>query len=303
MTMDAKVSVIIPVYNAEPFIGETIRSVLAQTYRNLEVLAIDDGSKDKSGEIIRGFTDPRVRYLPKENGGVSRARNFGIERAQGEFIALLDHDDTWLPEKLERQMPLFEDPGVGLVFSDSYKIDATGKRLGTFFMREHPFRGEVAGELLINNFVSCLTAVIRKKVFDETGMFDPRFSFSEEYDLFLRIALEYRFDFVASPLANYRVHESNFSRNRRRAFEEEITVVRKFVEEHPGKRLLPDAGINGRLADLHYSMGRFFQSQRDFTLAEKAFGNAIRYRKSRMKPYIALLASRLKIGIPLRETE
>ncbi|HPP08870.1 MAG TPA: glycosyltransferase family A protein, partial [bacterium] len=120
----AKVSVIVPVYNAERFIGETLRSVLCQTYKDIEVIVVDDGSTDHSVEVIKKYNDPRIMLIRQQNRGVSAARNTGIKSSNGKFIALLDHDDLWLAEKIEKQMILFEkNPDVALVYSDISYID------------------------------------------------------------------------------------------------------------------------------------------------------------------------------------
>lgn len=131
----ARVSVIIPVYKVEKFVAATIKSVLAQTYKNFELLIIDDGSPDRSVEICQQFTDPRIKIIRQENRGVAAARNTGIREAQGEYIALLDADDLWLPEKLEKHVEHLENsPDVGVSFSRSAFIDSAGKPLGIYQM-------------------------------------------------------------------------------------------------------------------------------------------------------------------------
>jgi glycosyltransferase involved in cell wall biosynthesis len=131
----ARVSVIIPVYKVEKFVAATIKSVLAQTYKNFELLIIDDGSPDRSVEICQQFTDPRIKIIRQENRGVAAARNIGIRQAQGEYIALLDADDLWLPEKLEKHVEHLESsPDVGVSFSRSAFIDSAGKPLGIYQM-------------------------------------------------------------------------------------------------------------------------------------------------------------------------
>ncbi len=131
----ARVSVIIPVYKVEKFVAATIKSVLAQTYKNFELLIIDDGSPDRSVEICQQFTDPRIKIIRQENRGVAAARNIGIRQAQGEYIALLDADDLWLPEKLEKHVEHLENsPDVGVSFSRSAFIDSAGKPLGIYQM-------------------------------------------------------------------------------------------------------------------------------------------------------------------------
>ncbi|NES42262.1 glycosyltransferase family A protein, partial [Moorena sp. SIO2C4] len=128
-----KVSVIIPVYKVEKYIAATVESVLAQTYKNFELLLIDDGSPDNSIQICQQINDPRIKIIRQDNQGVSAARNTGIRHAQGEYIAFLDGDDLWVPEKLEKHVLHQEtSPHVGVSFSYSAFIDETGSPLGIY---------------------------------------------------------------------------------------------------------------------------------------------------------------------------
>ena len=127
------VSVIIPIYRVEKYIAATVESVLAQTYKNFELLIVDDGSPDKSVEICQQFTDSRIRIIRQENRGVAAARNTGIRHAKGDYLAFLDADDIWLPEKLEKHVEhLNNSPTVGVSFCRSAFIDQAGKRLGIY---------------------------------------------------------------------------------------------------------------------------------------------------------------------------
>ncbi len=205
------VSVIIPAYNAESFIKETIESALNQTYKNIEVIVVDDGSTDNTEKIVKSIDDKRIKYIKQNNRGVSAARNKGIEVSKGEFIALLDHDDIWLPRKLEKQLPLFSDPQVGLVFSDTIFFK-DGRDLYSIYSKYKPPQGWVFRELLKRNFISCETVVIRKKALESLDEWFPEdMEMSEEYDLFLRLAYKWKFDYVDEPLAKWRIHERNDS--------------------------------------------------------------------------------------------
>ncbi|MCK4248925.1 MAG: glycosyltransferase family 2 protein, partial [Candidatus Omnitrophica bacterium] len=163
--MSIKVSVIIPVYNSEKFIRETIESVLNQTYYDFEIITVDDGSTDKSADIINSFNDKRISYVYQKNQGISGARNTAISESKGEYIALLDHDDLWLPQKLEKQIPLLENNDkVGLVYSDCYNVDVDEKVIVRSFEQAKPFRGRVLSHLFGTGFIPCLTAVMKKEV-------------------------------------------------------------------------------------------------------------------------------------------
>lgn len=270
-----KVSVIIPVYNCENFIEETVRSVLAQTYQDFEIIVVDDGSKDRTGEIIRNIKDSRVVYIRQENAGVSKARNNGIQSSKGEYIALLDHDDLWLPEKLEKQIPLLENnPELGMVYSDCYIINLKGNIIGKSFRDHPPHRGKIIPDLFLDGFIPCLTAIIRRNILDKVGLFEPQFSIAEEYDLFRRIAEISEVDFVDLPLAIYRVHETSFSRNTVRVYEEERDATLRFLEYHPELRGTLGNKVNKRLAAIYYNLGKAYFFRGDIEKSRYWFNEA-----------------------------
>ncbi|GJQ50989.1 MAG: glycosyl transferase [Candidatus Kuenenia stuttgartiensis] len=207
------VSVIIPTYNGSRFIKETIQSALDQTYRNLEIIVIDDGSTDNTPEIVKSTNNQKVTYIRQENAGAAMARNLGINISKGEYIAFLDHDDLWLPHKLERQLLLFgKNPMVAMVYSDTFIIDENNFVTGKFSQKTKFFRGMIFKELFLSCFITILTVIIKRSVFIEIGPFLP-FKISEEYDLYLKCAAKYSIDYINEPLAKYRIHESNTSKN------------------------------------------------------------------------------------------
>jgi glycosyltransferase involved in cell wall biosynthesis len=227
------VSVIIPTYNREKYIEETVKNALVQTYENIEVIVIDDGSTDQTEQKIKEFNDSRVRYIWQENTGVSGARNKAILSSKGEFIALLDHDDIWLPEKLEKQIPLFNDPQVGAVFCDSIYFTNEGD-LYSIYSKNKPPNGKIFRELLrLNNFISCETVIIRKEALDSLDeLFPTDMHIVEEYDLFLRLAFRYEWRYVDEPLAKYRLHEEQFTRTRDDLLIIELKKLRKRIEKY-----------------------------------------------------------------------
>jgi glycosyltransferase involved in cell wall biosynthesis len=212
--MKPKVSVIIPNYNYSQYIGEAVESVLLQTYTNVEIIVVDDGSKDNSLELLETFGD-KIKVLAQQNAGVSVARNNGVANSNGEFIAFLDADDVWLPEKLERQITLFlNDRTLGLVHVAVQDIDANGKNLETHF---DGLSGEVSHELLLFKRAVILGGgsgiMIPRKVFDEVGGFDLRLSTSADWDIFYQISSRYKVGFINEILLKYRIHGSNMHGN------------------------------------------------------------------------------------------
>ena len=213
------VSVVIPAYNADAFIAETLESVLAQTYHNIEVLVVDDGSQDRTAEIIRGFADrdPRVSLIQQANAGVVAARNRAIQLAKGELIAPLDADDIWMPENLEKQVHCMvqSDSSVGVVYAWSFDIDEQSNPTGKF----HAFtiEGSVYGTLLCHCFLSNASAsLIRKTCLERVGLYRTQKDLPqgcEDWELYLRLAEFYQFKAVPNFLVGYRKHFNSMTNN------------------------------------------------------------------------------------------
>jgi glycosyltransferase involved in cell wall biosynthesis len=203
-----RVSVVIPLYNARDVIRETVRSVLAQTWQDFELLVVDDGSIDGSGDLIRTL-DPRLRYFRQENAGVAAARNRGIAEAEGAAIALLDHDDLWHPVKLERQVAVLKArPEVGMVITDVAHIDRDGEPMGIVGAGYNP--SEDFARLFVQGYVPTPSAaMIRKKVLDAVGGFDEAFGSAgmDDHDLWPRIAAVCAIANIGEPLTYHRNRE------------------------------------------------------------------------------------------------
>ena len=214
-------SVIIPCYNSERFIRETLNSVLTQTYTDFEIIIVDDGSVDDTRSIIESFDDSRIQYHFQSNRGLSATRNRLIELAKGELIAFLDHDDIWISNKLEQQIKCFnQSPEVMLVYTNGKTVDDAGNIYGNYISSTELHSGQVFGELLARNFIILSSTILKKSVLNEIGMFDESFHVAEEYDLFLRLAHSHAIDYVDEPLTLYRIHENAESRDFNKAFEE-----------------------------------------------------------------------------------
>lgn len=215
MSSGPRVSAIIPVFNRERLVGRAIRSALAQTYRELEVIVVDDGSTDGTPQVVASFGDA-VRTFSQSRRGPYAARNLALQNALGEYVAFLDSDDIWKPHRLERQVQLLDaDPGIGLVFSDGEIIEeGTEAAIGTFFeYYGKPVRKPVFAHLLRRNFIPQSSVLTRMRCFREFGPF-LEMPLGADYHKWLQIALAYRIDFVDDLLFSYGVHESNISRDR-----------------------------------------------------------------------------------------
>ena len=209
------VDVIIPSYNGLPYLKETIASVLAQTHKDFILYVVDDGSTDKGAtkKYVEGINDPRVKYIHKENGGQSTARNQGIKLSSSPYVTMLDSDDIWYPAKLKQQLDCFaRQPSVGLVYGYSKLIDATGK-----FIKPVAYdkRGWLFKYLLRGNKISGSGSMvmIKREVFDKVGLFHEDFLIGEDWEMWLRIAHDYEIECVPEFLVGIRVLDTGMQQN------------------------------------------------------------------------------------------
>lgn len=202
------VSVIIPLYNARDVISETIGSILAQTWKDYEIVVIDDGSTDGSDQVVLGVGS-RLRYVRQENAGVAAARNRGIVESTGRYLALLDHDDLWHPTKLEKQVSLLDQrPEVGMVITDVAHIDREGRQMGILGSGYNP--SETFARLFVQGYVPTPSAaMIRRSVLQATGGFDESFHSAglDDHELWTRIAAHCAIASIPEPLTYHRNRE------------------------------------------------------------------------------------------------
>lgn len=205
------ISVIMPVYNSLPYLKESYASVIAQTYADYEFIITDDGSTDGFDEWSTTVDDERVTILRQENSGASAARNTGILTATGKYIAFIDADDIWFPEKLEKQLEVLEHkPEYGLVYAHVRSIDGRGRSREKEF--QYNQEGWVWKELLRENFLVCgSTPMIRRECFDRVGLFDTSLKNCNDRDMWIRIARHYPFAVVPEVLVSYRQFEGSLS--------------------------------------------------------------------------------------------
>jgi len=207
------ISVIIPVYNGEKTIRETIESVLNQTFQDFELIVINDGSQDTTVEIVEGIQDPRLKLFSYPNAGQATSRNRGFSHAVGKYISFLDADDLWTPDKLEAQLKaLQENPQAAVAYSWTNYIDESGQ-----YLRQGSYvkvSGDVFKNLLVVNFLeNGSNPLIRAKALTEVGGFDGSLTPAEDWDMWLRLAARYHFVAVPSPQILYRVSATSSSAN------------------------------------------------------------------------------------------
>jgi glycosyltransferase involved in cell wall biosynthesis len=222
------VSVIIPAYNAENFVAEAVASALAQTYTCVEVIVVDDGSIDGTKQSLRQFiSSGSIQYRYQPNAGLSAARNVGISMAKGVFVALLDADDLWEPNKLARQVEVMSEQRAGLVYSDFATFDGRGliaaRKNGRLCQQDVSFLTLFTR----NNFIYPSTVLIRASCLCECGGFDVNLQSVEDYDMWLRIAANNRIIGIDDPLVWIRQHRESMSANVARMIAGELKVIEK----------------------------------------------------------------------------
>lgn len=265
------VSVIVPAYNAERFLAETLDSILAQTYPHFEVLVVDDGSTDRTAAIAQAYCDrdSRIRLLQQPNGGVAAARNLGIREARGEFIAPIDADDIWYPQNLEKQIACFlrSDPKVGVVYAWSNYIDEDGLPLPG--CRAFAIQGNVFLTLVCHDFLGNASAsVIRRCCLEQVGLYSTELRAQgaqgcEDLDLYLRLAEHYQFQVVPEFLIGYRKLSSSMSCNYTSMANSYCQVLAWVHQRHPD---LPERLL--RLSKGNFFMYLAFESDRVGDIAQ-----------------------------------
>ncbi len=217
-----EISVIIPSYNSGKHLAETIASILAQTFMDIELIVVDDGSTDQTPALVRTYGAP-VRLIEQTNAGVCAARNRGLKEASGRFICFMDHDDYWFPEKLQRQLEVFRvHPEAGVVYSSFIEWRAARDGLfpepASFDLTDSletidsEFSGWIYHLLLLDCWMLTSTAIIRAEVLEKCGGFDEALPFSEDWDLWLRIAQQFPMFKLQRPTTLYRQHRQQGNR-------------------------------------------------------------------------------------------
>jgi glycosyltransferase involved in cell wall biosynthesis len=210
--MIPSVSIVMATKNYARFLPDAIESVRHQTISDWELVIVDDGSTDGTPAIVAPFlTDSRIRYFRSDKFGQTRAKNFGIGLSRAQLIAFLDADDAWLPTKLEKQLTLFRaDPETGVVFCRRSLIDEAGNLLPPR-PTSTPARGRVLDRLFVQNFICFSSAIVRRDVLSHIGLLDQAWDLAIDYDLWLRVAKHYRFEYVDEQLVQYRTGHGNLS--------------------------------------------------------------------------------------------
>jgi glycosyltransferase involved in cell wall biosynthesis len=263
------VTVIIPCYNSSRFISKTIDSVFNQTYENLEIVAIDDGSKDETREILKGYL-PKIRILHhpgNANLGEGASMNLAIIETESDLIAFLDHDDIWYPNKIKEQVGVFQKyPDVALVYTNGYVIGENDNIL--YNMLPDDFREEnVPGKILLNCYIRTTSSVmVRRNVLNQIGSFNTDL-YTVDHELWVRISEVARFFYLPEYLTGYRSHGAGQKSLSRKMWEDEFILLREACKRYP-------YGVDlkrRRLAVLYYRLGEFDWNHNDYFRAVKNY--------------------------------
>ena len=282
------ITVVIVNYNYGRYLGKCLDSVFAQTYRNIEVIVVDDGSTDNSLEVLQPYSE-RILLVQQGNKGVSAARNVGLAKSRGQWIAFLDSDDTWRPEKLQEQSNYFQDPAVGMVFCGLEFTDDSGRRLGYT-------RPLLSGDFLLQlvTFTSPAigggsTAIVRSECLRRLGVFDEQLSTAADLDMWVRIAAQYEIRAVPAPLVKYRCHSTSMH-------------LKVPLFEHDNYRLLTNVFSNPSFARVHnlrrQSFGKFYMILAGSYFQQTNWGRSI-YCAFKALSYWPLELTHL-LGFPVR---
>lgn len=230
------VSVVITCYNYDKYLERSIESALNQTYCNLEIVIVNDGSTDNSDKVISGYlNNEKVKYIKQANMGQAHAKNVGVLNSTGRYVAFLDADDIWCADKLEKQMVKFRDKNVGVVYCRAKYVDENNvtfeyEMSGNYLQ---PQRGEVTKWLLYDNFIQFSSSVVKKECFETMGLFDESLKMGIDWDLWLRISTVYQFDYVEDRLFYYRMgHSGQMSKNAAERQRCSDLIIKKFVDNY-----------------------------------------------------------------------
>lgn len=275
--MTPSVSVLIPTYNRARFLPDAIRSVLGQTWTDLEVIVIDDGSTDDTATAVRTIADARVHYIRQPHGGLGHALNAGLRAARGHYIARLDSDDLWLPNMLEHEVAVLEaNPHLDVVYARGQGMNVNALPLANVWGVPLAFPNDALRSMLYGDSTCVITIVARRHCFDSVGLYDESLPLGEDWDMCLRLARRHRFAFLDEITARFRRHDDN------------ITGACSRVDPYARVRVLDKAFSDPTLPvslrtmkpvcyrNVYAAIGTVYLEQRRLLAAFTAFGHAVR---------------------------
>jgi len=302
--MKHKVSIIMPVLNGERYISTALESIVAQTFKNHELIVVNDGSTDRTAEIVDSFAGKlNIKCVcHPARKGIAVSVNDGLRTSSGDFITFLDHDDMWLPDALATQVSyLDQHPDVGMVYCDFQTIDPQGsvieESVAQCRERQRP-SGDVFQKLFLDSFIAAIGALIRKECFDRLGGFDETLLWGD-YHMWLRIARHYRIDYVPKVLAMYRQHDSQSTRSlpvlRREEDPVALAAIKSIVNLYPEIRQeLGEKTIRQRMASIYFGGAYYWFDAGAYPNARIHLIKAMSIWPSNPRYYLMYLATLLR---------
>ena len=291
MAKKPKLSVIIASYNHQDYIAETLKSLENQTFQDFEIIVVDDGSTDKTVEVVRNFPS-RAQIFAQENQGVVAARNRGVSLSQGEYICFVDSDDIVLPDRFKRQVAALDsDPELGLVFADALIIDSKGKQVGKLSDVYPVVPGDVAEMLVMHYcFTPMITVMVRTELLKKTGPFEEPGPISD-YMKWIEVAHLSRVYYDPEPLGCWRRHPQSASKtaNREEEYAQTRIALRRILRRHPRLRAKVGRKITKRFSATYCLTGFWLAAEGDIRRARKYYRKAVKLCPASMQNWAGLL--------------
>jgi glycosyltransferase involved in cell wall biosynthesis len=281
-----EVSVIIPTYNSAQFLDEALQSVFDQTFKDFEVIVIDDGSTDQTKQVLEKYGD-RIRYIFQENGGPAKARNRGIKESSGKYVAFLDADDVWLPLKLEKQVNTFRHhPELAMVFTEHSSFNEKGVFQTSLGKKKKLLNGDIARNIFLHSGVATPTVMVRKEVFSKIGLFEEELQMAEDDNMWIRIAANFKVELIDESLVKRRVHPQSMTIDQRKLFESVKKNINFLDCRYSGVKERIQKAIPLKFSQVEFDQGYYYFERGDVASARKAFAKAIRYHMFNWKSYL-----------------
>ncbi len=287
------VSVVMTSYNHEKYLSLAIESVLNQTFDDFELIIVDDCSKDSSREIINSFSqqDKRIRKIfHSVNVGISDTTNDGFNAANGHFVAYIQSDDLWMPNKLEKQIAIIQKDNNLIVWSDALIINGDGRNTGLLFTEKYraikkPKSGDIFDVLILDNYICGQSILINRQIVQKI-LFDRRLHYANDYKFMIELASRYKFRFIEDPLVKYRIHDNNTIHKDRKRWKRDFFRIHKYIIQQYGANI-----PNDTKAKLYNRIGRFLYGRNHYNYANSNFLKSIRLCRRKTSTYRNLLKS------------
>ena len=299
-----RVSIIIPTYNCDQFLGRAIDSALSQSYTDYEVLVVDDGSTDDTPNVVAPYGQ-RIRYFHQGNRGVSAARNLALSHATGEFVAYLDADDMWYPEKLATQVAFLDiHQDCGLVHTEVSVIDEDDKIIHVHFNQETKRsvpHGVCLNDLLRRCHIQTLTVLERRQCLDRAGLFDERLPIAQDYHHWIKVALHgSAIGYLSMPLAKYRWRSGSLMGNQGRLLADLVLIYEELLQKTTDTQNIDQDGVNIIARELYLTQRRLAYLERThgkYNQAKERIGHLICQYPRAVELYVELLKTCLREGL------